>query len=241
MAARRRHSVPRVRDLVSWSWGFALTVVQWGLHRVPLFRRDREDDDTPWPDLERALPGDPSTLQRMASGHGRAYHRRYWIQVADSPLSPTELIDRVAADPDVVVPAELACVEGPDGEPVRRLEVGDELVVRVTGPWDGPVRVVDRTPTSIRLATLVGHMEAGEIELSASTDERGFLIFQIESWARSGNRLMSLLYDRVRVAREMQLHMWSRVCMRVADLAGGVRVSNVAVATRSRGGAARGD
>lgn len=40
---------------------------------------------------------------------------------------------------------------------------GDEFVVRMPGPWDGPVRVVRRDESSFRLATLDGHLEAGEI------------------------------------------------------------------------------
>ena len=34
------------------------------------------------------------------------------------------------------------------------------------------------------------------------------VVFEIESWARSGDRLSNLLYHRVRMAKEVQLHMW---------------------------------
>lgn len=46
------------------------------------------------------------------------------------------------------------------------MNVGDEYLVRMPGPWNGPVRVVGRTPTSFRLATLQGHLEAGQLELA---------------------------------------------------------------------------
>ena len=66
------------------------------------------------------------------------------------------------------------------------------------GPWDGPVRVVAATPTSFRLATLDGHLEAGQIELPAPATEDGEpLEFAIESWARAGDRLSHLLYNRL--------------------------------------------
>ena len=39
-----------------------------------------------------------------------------------------------------------------------------EFMVRMPGPWKAPVRCVERTPTSFRLVTLPGHMEAGQIE-----------------------------------------------------------------------------
>ena len=50
------------------------------------------------------------------------------------------------------------------------MRVGDEFVVRMPGPWDGPVRVVERDPDArFRLVTLAGHLEAGQIEFRAST------------------------------------------------------------------------
>ena len=64
------------------------------------------------------------------------------------------------------------------------LRVGDEFVVRMPGPWDGPVVVADRTPTSFRFATLRGHLEAGQIEFRTSADGDGAVRFEIESWAR---------------------------------------------------------
>jgi hypothetical protein len=93
------------------------------------------------------------------------------------------------------------------GEP-GALREGDEFVVRMPGPWDGPVRVVHRSEASFRLATLAGHQEAGEIEFRAGRDGDA-LRFEIESWARAGDRLSALLYNKVRLAKEIQLNMWS--------------------------------
>ena len=45
------------------------------------------------------------------------------------------------------------------------MAAGDEYVVRMPGPWDGPLRVVERTPTAFRFATLEGHLEAGPVQL----------------------------------------------------------------------------
>ena len=36
----------------------------------------------------------------------------------------------------------------------------------------------------------------------------GTLQFTIESWARSGDRFSNLLYHRIGMAKEVQLHMW---------------------------------
>ena len=100
------------------------------------------------------------------------------------------------------------------------MAVGDEYVVRMPGPWDGPVRVVERTPASFRFATLVSHLEAGQIEFRAGR-QRDELVFSIESWASSGDRLSRLLYQQLRMAKEVQLHMWSSFLERAARLAGG--------------------
>ena len=111
------------------------------------------------------------------------------------------------------------------------MRVGDEFVVRMPGPWDGPVRVVDVTPSSFRLATLTGHLEAGQIEFRAAGGA-GNLVFTIESWARSGDRLCEVLYDRLRMAKEVQLHMWTSFIERVVEIAGGRRAGGVEIRTR---------
>lgn len=212
--------------------GAPVSAVLYLTQRVPLYRRDRESLDAPIPDLDRDFPGDPDTLQRADSGVGPLFHRRYWVLVTDEQLSEEELIDAILRDPNRVTPSGLARFETADGDPARDLELGDEMVIRLPGPWDGPVRVVERTPTSFRLATLRGHLEAGEIEFRTDHDERGFLRFTIDSWARSGDRRFAKLYDRLRIGREVQLQMWAQFCLRGADVAGGVRMSNVSCSTR---------
>lgn len=225
----RAHTAGR---LLWWGLGLLVTSAGYVVQRVPLYRRDRRVEESPVPDLDRELPGDPDTVLRARAGIGSLYHRRYWIAVTDERLSAEELIAYIRADPNRVVPAAMARFEALDGQPAQDLSVGDELVVRLPGPWNGPVRVVETTPRSFRLATMTGHMEAGEIEFRADYDDRGFLEFQINSWARSGDRLFHLLHERLAVGREAQLHMWSQFCQRVADATGGVRMSNVACATR---------
>jgi hypothetical protein len=101
----------------------------------------------------------------------------------------------------------------------------------MAGPWDGPVRVVERTPTCFRLVTLEGHLEAGQIRFSAR-EEDGMVVFEIESWARSAGPLVHLLYDRLRMAKEVQLHMWTSMLQRVAELAGGRVTGGIDIHTR---------
>jgi hypothetical protein len=111
------------------------------------------------------------------------------------------------------------------------MALGDEFIVRMPGPWDGPVRVVDVSERSFRLMTLEGHLEAGQIEFRAA-DGPGSLEFEIESWARSGDRLSDLLYDTLRMSKEIQLHMWTSFLERVIDLSGGTRDGRLGIETR---------
>lgn len=145
-------------------------------------------------------------------------------------MSAEQLMDRVQSDPNRSSPTKFARFHRTHGAP-GRLCVGDEFVVRMPGPWDGPVRVVHRDDTSFRLATLAGHLEAGEIEFRAAAAGHA-LRFEIESWARAGDRLADLLYNRLRLAKEIQLNMWSHFCVRTAALAGGRAQGGVTIRTR---------
>jgi hypothetical protein len=221
-----------VRRVARWLLDIVVTLLRYGTQRIPVYRRDRAEVAGEPPDFDRELPGDPTSLQRPRDGIGPLYHRSYWVFVTDGTLSGEELISYILREPNQVTPTEMASFETMSGEPARNLDVGDELIVRLPGPWDGPVRVIERTPTSFRLATLRGHLEAGEIEFRTSTDDRGFLEFRIESWARSGDPLFDLLYGRLVIGRELQQHMWAQFCRRVATVSGGVRMSNTASSTR---------
>jgi hypothetical protein len=173
---------------------------------------------------------DKSEVQRPEGGAGPLFHRRYRTSIRDSRISAHDLVERLCADPDVAAPSEFASFQKVRGE-TGAMEVGDEYVVRMPGPWDGPVRVVRRTPNSFRFATLEGHLEAGQIEFRALTDDAS-LAFEIESWARSADRLSDLLYDRFRMSKEIQLHMWTSTLERIVELSGGRMVGGIEIHTR---------
>jgi hypothetical protein len=179
-------------------------------------------DDAP-PPLPEGVPHDE--VQSPADGAGPLFHRVYRARIRGD-WSPPEVMARITADPDCVAPTEFASFHKVLGEK-GSMAVGDEYVVRMPGPWDGPVRVVERTPTSFRFVTLDGHLEAGQIRFEASPGE-----FRIESWARAGDRLSNLLYDRFRMSKEIQLHMWTSVIERVAELAGGRLTGGIEIRTR---------
>jgi hypothetical protein len=220
----------RLAGAARWPVGVALTSWRYLWRTVPLHRLEERGDpaaDAP-PPLPPAVALDE--VQRPDDGHGPLFHRVYRTRIRDTQMAPEAVIGRVAADPDCVAPTEFASfqkVRGEDGE----MRVGDEYVVHMAGPWDGPVRVVERTPTCFRLVTLAGHLEAGQIRFSAR-GESGMVVFEIESWARSAGRLVDLLYDRLRMAKEVQLHMWTSMLQRVADMAGGRVTGGIDIHTR---------
>ena len=237
-------------------WPIGLVLISWRyLWRItPVYRRDDEGgpDDLPPP-----LPDgvDRENVQGLDDGYGPLLHRRYVVRLTGSRMTPEQAVARLAADPNSAAPEDAAVFvksseEGGDSSS-GEMEVGDEYVVRMPGPWDGPVRVVHRTPTSFRFATLSGHLEAGQIEFRARCEDgesEPEFVFEIESWARPGDRVSHLLYNKLLLAKEIQLNLWTETCLGVVRnsggrLQGGVRVHTRRVddplrptSTRSRGG-----
>jgi hypothetical protein len=196
---------------------------------TPMHRSEESGsaDDLP-PGLPEAAVDDD--VQGIEDGVGPLFHRVYRARIRDTRLSPDELIGRLRGDPNEATPTELARFLGTGGGDAR-IEVGGELVVRMPGPWDGPVRVIATTDTSFRLATLSGHLEAGQIEFRAAGSEE-MLRFEIESWARSGDRLSNLLYHHLRMAKEVQLHMWTSFLEQVVRVTGGRLTGGVEIISR---------
>ena len=225
--------VRRIGTVLRWPAGMALTSWRYLWRTTPLHRLDETGAPE---DCGPAI--DPRVhderLQGLQDGVGPVYHRLYRVTIERPRLSAAELVDRIARDPNKPAPVEVAIFRKTVGGK-SRLAPGDEFVVRMPGPWDGPVRVVDRGPESYRFATLRGHLEAGQIEFRAREDG-DVLHFEIESWTTAGDRLSHLLYSRVRLVKEMQLHMWTHYCERSGKLARGRLRSGVHVHTRRYSG-----
>ena len=206
--------------LTAWSYMWRTTPV----HRWEM--SGSLSDGAP-PELPAGV--DRTDVQGIGDGTGPIVHRIYRTRIVGGRLGPAELAQRIAADLDAVAPSEFATFQALDGD--GPLAVGDDWVVRMPGPWDGPVRVIDLQPDSFRLATLTGHLEAGQIEFRARADVHA-VDFTIESWARSGDRVSDLLYTHLRLAKEVQLHMWTSVLERVVKLTGGSMEGGIVITTR---------
>lgn len=210
----------------AWLWR------RWG-YRVRARRRD-----VPFVRVPEAPPDVPgrAPLQHARDGCGPYFHRRYRVVVDAPARAPEDVMRAVMADIQAFVPAELAVFEKTLGDPAR-LAAGDEFVVRINSPWDGPIRVLEVGPAAFAFATLEGHMEAGQIRFSAESEPgSGALVFTIESHARSRDALVDLVYDKLPLAQAAQQAMWTFFCTRVAETAGGTVRGEVDVLTERAGG-----
>jgi hypothetical protein len=202
-----------------WRWVVGMALISWRyLWATTPLHRTQTDQRTP--QQPPALPEDVPrhAMQPWQSGVGPLYRRLFRVHITGSEKDAAAVMDIVTADLGRLMPREVVRVRR--GESAGRpLRVGDDIVVDMPGPWNGPVRVAATEPTRLRLATLAGHLEAGQIEFRASDGEQ--LVFEIETWARSANRKVSLLYTHLRLAKEIQLNMWVRFCRAVAHHSGG--------------------
>jgi hypothetical protein len=231
---RPGHLRQRIGIVLRWPIGLLLITFRYIWRITAVYRVDEPGGPE---DLPPTLPDgvERDGVQWFDEGFGPMLHRCYTARAADPRVGPEQAVTRLAADPNWAAPEDAAVFVKTRGEG-ERMEVGDEYVVRMPGPWDGPVRVVHRTPTSFRLATLAGHLEAGEIEFRARC-ERGDsgddeLVFEIESWARAGDRVSHLLYNKLLLAKEIQLNLWTETCLGVVRNSGGRLRGGVRVHTR---------
>lgn len=222
-----------LRDYLRWPVGLVRVLRFKLVPGGPDVRRTEEPGDAG--DLPEPVPDADPVVQLVSDGEGDLLHRRYSVVVDRPARTPQDLMDHFFDDPNRAVP-EVAVFRRTRGGP-GRTALGDEYRILIPGPWDGPVRVIGLTRTSVRLATLWGHLEAGQIEFRAAAEPGpggadGALRFTIESWARSGDRVSRLLYDRLPLAKEVQLTVWAQTCAAMAELAGGTLRDGVTAHTR---------
>lgn len=235
---RRSRRVPRPFPWLLAGGAAALAGVLWRRWRFPVYTRRR--DVARVPEGPAPLPPDApgrAHVQRPAEGAGPRFHRRYHVDIAECALTPEALIERVGREIHAFSPGEIARFEKTLGEE-GRLALGDEFVVHISSPWNGPVRVIEAEPTSFTLATLEGHLEAGQIRFSAVPHPTvpGAVRFVIESWARSADGVVDFAYDVLGLAQKAQEAMWTFFCERVAEAAGGRRIGEIEVLTEREAG-----
>ena len=229
---RRPSATRRWLTAATWPVGIALTAWDYMWRSTPMHRSERREGPgswQPWPAVEAASLAEE--IQGVEKGCGPLFHRRYRTRISEAPVGPEEVMSALQANLNRAAPTTFARFQKVHGDR-ESMRIGDEYVVRMPGPWDGPVRVIDSGPCSFRFATLDGHLEAGQIEFRVATLEGGRMAFEIESWARSSGRLSNLLYHRVRFAKEVQAHMWISFLEGVVSLSGGRMTGGIEMETQ---------
>jgi hypothetical protein len=219
-----------VAVLARWLLGTGLVTWRYLWETTPLHRGGEcrgDESDLP-PQLSPELVD--GRVQLAQDGCGPLFHRLFRVRIADADIGPEALIERICCDFKRFVPSEVVDVHTGELRD-HGLDVADELLVEMPGPWNGPVKVVRRDADLLHLVTLRGHMEAGQVQFRARQDD-GLLVFEIELWACPGNRLVHLLYSHLRLAKEIQLNMWVRFCLSAASMSGGRPVDGVHISTR---------
>ncbi len=176
-----------------------------------------------WGGADVQLPGD---------GVGDLFHRRYSVVIDRPRLKKQALMDQIKTNFPEFCPKLLADFKKVQGHP-QIMRVGDEYTIGMLGPWNGEVRVVEVDKTQFTFATLEGHPEAGQITfaVTAHPTRPGAIRFEINSWARSRDTLVSLSYEGIKIGKEVQKNVWSIFCEEVVAASGGEQVGDVEVVT----------
>jgi Domain of unknown function (DUF1990) len=229
---KRPSATRRWLTAATWPAGIALTAWDYMWRSTPLHRSERLEGPNSWrPATGVDAQSLSEEIQRPEKGYGPLFHRRYRTWIRDAAIDAEEIMSVLQANLNRAAPTTFARFQKVHGDP-GIMRIGDEYVVRMPGPWDGPVRVIEAAPCSFRFATLNGHLEAGEIEFRVGTSPPSQLTFEIESWARSSGRVSNLLYHRLRFAKEVQAHMWISFLEGVVSLSGGRMTGGIEIETR---------
>ena len=171
-------------------------------------------------------------VQPLHTGHGTIYHRNYWIDIAKPTLSVESMLDDIKTNFADYSPSVLAEFSKCKGDP-DTMHVGDEYDIKIFGPWNGMVRVMDIKPMSFDFATLEGHPEAGKIRFGFEKipNQPDAVRFAIRSQARSRDSLVTFTYEDLGAGKEAQKQTWVTFCERVLDKSGGEAIGEVNVKT----------
>ena len=159
-----------------------------------------------------------SRIRGVHEGTGPLYRRRYSVEFPAPIASARATLAELAAEPNLFSPQLLASFEKTKGA-ASDLKVGDEFLIHISGPWDGPVVVASKEIEVIALKTLDGHLESGDVEFRVLEIAPGRSRFEIASRARSSDSVIDFVYDKIPIARFAQTHMWKSFCRTFAERA----------------------
>jgi hypothetical protein len=161
-----------------------------------------------------------SKLQLEGDGFGKLLGRVYEVRFKTS-MTPEQLMQQVKRNLASLGPEEIANFEKSKGIPWR-MSLGDEYHIRLLGPWNGQVRVIEVGEDCFSFVTLEGHPEAGRIRFHAGYEsDQQVVLFSVMSWARARDALIDVSYDKLGIAKNLQATTWRTFLNRVVELAEG--------------------
>src|ERR1700729_2380783 len=137
-----RRPTPATRWLLALTWPAGIVLTSWDyMWRTTVMHRRETVRDAGAEHLPPAHPDgvDDTDLQRPDDGVGPLFHRRYAIRIRESAVSASALMAQLKTDLNQAAPTKFARFQRVLGDQPR-LRLGDEDVVRMPGPWDGPGR-----------------------------------------------------------------------------------------------------
>jgi NADH dehydrogenase len=150
-------------------------------------------------------------------GNGTVMRRRFWVDIADSELTPAQLIVLLRREFAVLMPQSLVDV---GTEEVSETELSAGAMISLALPVRGhvQVRVEEVTRYSVTCVTLDGHPLAGVVRFLAET--RGDVVrFEVQTIDRPRNAL-----DRIVMAllgTHLKRVTWLTLLRNVAERSGG--------------------
>jgi hypothetical protein len=206
---------------LGWLVGAPLAIFRFLRRKVPIVEIDPADAAAP------LTSGDRDTAQREHyDGVGPVVHRLFSATIRAPKLTADRLLAIIAADPNVIAPSEVLRFEKVRGEP-GRLREADELLIRMAGPWNGPVKVTRRWDEGFRLTATRGHPQLGQVEIRMR-DEDGGIAMEIQTRERAAGISFHAL-QRIGVIRRMQCYTWAEMLENAAQLGGGRRPDRITV------------
>jgi hypothetical protein len=159
-------------------------------------------------------------------GVGPEVHRLYSATIHTPKLPAARLLAIIAADPNVIAPTEVLRFEKTRGKP-GRLEEGDELLIRMAGPWNAPVKVTRRWDEGLRFAATRGHPQLGQVELRMR-DDGDEVAVEIQTRERAAG-VKFLVLQRIKLVQRMESYTWGEMLQNTAQLAGGRQLERITV------------
>ncbi len=231
MSSLREHGVRgrfgrRAMRRLGWLVGAPLAVFRFLRREIPIVEIDPAGAADPLANEDR------DTAQREhQDGVGPVVHRLFSATIHAPKLTADRVLAIVSADPNVIAPSEVLRFEKVRGEQGGLRET-DEYVIRMAGPWNGPVKVTRRWDEGFRLTATRGHPQLGQVELRLR-DRDGTIAMEIQTRERAAGISFHAL-QRIGLIRRMQFYTWAEMLENAAQLAGGRRPDRITVGSWSR-------